>query len=57
MSSLTQKTIETWDKVLRDFCGCYADADGNRPCDNGVLCDRCMTKEVQETYQSLLKKN
>ena len=57
MSSLTQKTIETWDKVLRDFCGCYADAFGNRPCDTGVLCDWCLTNVVLETNQSFLNKN
>ena len=53
--SSTEKAVKIWDKVLRDFCGCYPDVVGNRPCDNGALCDRCMTKEVQETYRDLLR--
>ena len=51
------KVINLWDKVLREYCHCYPDAVGNRPCDNGCLCDRCMSKDVKEIYNSLLKKN
>lgn len=49
-----EKRARAWDKVLREYCGCHEDAVGNRPCDNGAICDRCMTKDVQEVYQSLL---
>lgn len=51
-----QKAIEAWDKVLREYCHCYADAVGNRPCDNGAICDRCMTKDVREVYRVELNK-
>lgn len=30
-----------WTDLLRSMHGCTADAAGNMPCDNGVLCDRC----------------
>ena len=31
-----------YDQFLNEnFCGC--DEVGNRPCDNGAVCDRCMT--------------
>ena len=53
--SSSEKAIKTWDTVLRNFCGCYPDAEGDRPCDNGAICDRCMTKEVQEIYRAALK--
>lgn len=53
--SNTKKSNEIWDKVLREYCHCYSDAVGNRPCDNGALCDRCMGKDVQEIYESLMK--
>ena len=49
--------INLWDKVLREYCHCYPDIVGNRPCDNGCLCDRCMSKDVKEIYNSLLKEN
>ncbi len=41
----------TYDEFLSAYCGCYADCEGNRPCDNGCLCDRCMTKEMQEAWK------
>ena len=52
--SSTEKAINAWDAVLREFCGCYPDAEGNRPCDNGALCDRCMTEEIQKIYKKRL---
>ena len=52
-----QKAIELWEQVLRDYCHCYPDAVGNRPCDNGLICDICMTKEIEAIYKSLLKQN
>lgn len=57
MSSLTQKVIDTWDKVLKDYCKCYPDAVGNRPCDNGAICSRCLEKDVQQIYNLLLEGN
>lgn len=30
--------------------GCYPDANGNMPCENGVVCDRCITREAMEEW-------
>lgn len=30
-----------WERMLEEVYHCYADENGNRPCDNGALCDRC----------------
>lgn len=50
------QAIKIWDKVLKEYCHCYPDEVGNRPCDNGSWCTRCLEKDVQEIYRSLLKK-
>lgn len=47
--------IKLWDKVLREYCHCYPDEVGNRPCDNGCLCDRCQAADVQQIYKSMLE--
>lgn len=47
---------QAWEETLEQYCRCYADAVGNRPCDNGALCDRCMQDDVQQVYQSKLDK-
>lgn len=44
-----------WDEVLREYCHCYQDNVGNRPCDNGCLCDRCYAADVQQIYKSKLE--
>ena len=44
-----------WDEVLREYCHCYPDAEGNRPCDNGCLCDRCSADDVQAIYNAKLE--
>lgn len=40
----------TWEDFLNEYCGCSCDEVGNRPCDNGALCDRCQTQESQELF-------
>ena len=32
---------ERWERFLVEYCHCYADENGNRPCDNGTLCNYC----------------
>lgn len=44
-----------YNKFLADYCGCYADSEGNRPCDNGCLCDRCSTPAAQEAWEQFKK--
>ena len=51
-----QEKQEIWLQVLRDTCGCSPGYDGNMPCDNGMLCDRCSAKSVQEEYHRRLRK-
>lgn len=48
-----------YDQFLNEnFCGC--DDVGNRPCDNGAVCDRCMTDEacnMWDEYEKTHKAN
>lgn len=46
-----------YSEFLAHYCGCYEDEVGNRPCDNGALCDRCHTKEAQELWEQIKKDN
>lgn len=43
----------TWTEFLANYCHCYPNAVGNMPCDNGMYCDRCMTKEAKEMWEKL----
>lgn len=43
-----------YNEVLASTCGCYEDAVGNRPCDNGAVCDKCSMSWVQDAYKSKL---
>ena len=40
----------TWEDFLNEYCGCSCDEVGNRPCDNGVCCDRCTTDEAKAAF-------
>lgn len=33
--------FERWERFLVEYCHCYADDNGNRPCNNGVVCCYC----------------
>lgn len=48
-----------YDAFLNEnFCTC--DECGNRPCDNGATCDRCMTDDacdLWDWYEKTHKKN
>lgn len=48
--------INTWEEFLNTECGCYADENGNRPCDNGVQCDRCLDEKFYENFKKSLDK-
>ena len=54
-----KKVIKAWNEFLEKECNCYADEFDNRPCDNGAMCDRCLTaekeKEFREKYLTNLK--
>lgn len=40
------KMISLYSHYLSEICHCYADENGNRPCDNGAICDRCDQQEI-----------
>lgn len=40
------KMISLYSNYLSEICHCYADENGNRPCDNGAICDRCDQQEI-----------
>ena len=46
------QTFELYNKWLASYCQCYADSEGNRPCDYGCLCDKCMTPQAQESWKN-----
>ena len=45
--------IMTYNEFLERYCRCYGDAEGNRPCDNGACCDRCMTDEMVKLWKEV----
>lgn len=50
--------MDLWVRLLGKFCGCYPDANGNMPCDNGVLCDSCLYDEaLKQAYSEELEKS
>lgn len=40
------KMVYLYSRYLSEICHCYADENGNRPCDNGAICDRCEQQEI-----------
>lgn len=50
-----EQVFALWDSFLKVHCNCHPDEMGNRPCDNGVLCDRCTTTEMMAKYRSALE--
>ena len=43
----------TYSGFLDRYCDCHEDKVGNRPCDNGYICDKCMTIEIwKEVYDN-----
>ena len=45
-----KQLIKAWDEFLNVEFGCYADENGNRPCDNGALCDRCSDEKLYKNF-------
>lgn len=43
----------TYNEFLSRFCGCYENEIGNRPCDNGAPCDKCMTDEMIKLWKEV----
>lgn len=40
-------------EFLATYCHCYPDVVGNMPCDNGHLCDLCMTPEMVKLWNTV----
>ena len=51
----TKQLIEAWDEFLSVEFGCYADKNGNRPCDNGALCDRCSDEKFYKFFREKIR--
>lgn len=52
-----KKRQELWEQVLNKYCPADKET-GNRPCDNGVLCDYChFNYEVQFNFWKLLEEH
>lgn len=50
-----RQIIELWEKFLEEECQCFADQiTGNRPCDNGCFCDKCLTDEIRVKWNKIL---
>ena len=45
--------IMTYSEFLDKYCGCHEDEAGNRPCDHGYMCDKCMTDEMIELWKEM----
>jgi hypothetical protein len=41
----------TWLDFVGHMFGCYADENGNMPCDNGMVCDRCGEEWVDDAFK------
>ena len=50
-----KQLIKAWDEFLNVEFGCYADENGNHPCDNGALCDRCSDEKTYEEFYKQIK--
>lgn len=46
-----------WLATIEDLHGCTPDMYGNMPCDNGVVCDRCYSKETEQAFQARIDAN
>lgn len=59
MTNKDKALLKAWNEFLEKECNCYADEFDNRPCDNGAICDKCLTaekeKEFREKYLTNLK--
>ena len=51
MIMMNKKLINAWEEFLNTECGCYVDENGNRPCDNGALCDRCSDEKINKFFR------
>jgi hypothetical protein len=47
-------SINYWDKFLNETGICVSGYGGNRPCDNGCPCDRCMSEWITTRYENWL---
>ena len=53
----TENNKRTAEEEVRNAYGCFRDAVGNRPCDNGASCDYCNCAAFKDAVECILAKN
>lgn len=48
---MKNKDCKTWVDFLEKRNICHRDYEGNMPCDNGGMCDRCQADWISEDYK------
>ena len=51
----TKQLLENWDEFLSVEFGCYADENGNSPCDNGALCDQSSDEKFYKFFREKIR--
>lgn len=55
MALTNRKVIKLWDNLLESVVGCYADENGNRPCDLGKKCRMCEGYDLSGRFSTILE--
>ena len=50
-NTTNSRAMDTAEDRAKAVMGCFIDEHGNRPCDNGAICDWCFTSEYKQTVQ------
>lgn len=48
------QVIALWNEVLEEYAHCYADENGDRPCDLGENCTKCREYRIQDMFRQAL---
>ena len=43
--------FDSWGRFLAEEYNCHPDQNGNYPCDNGGICDKCCTNEAYKKFR------
>lgn len=51
-----KRVIRLWSDMLESVVGCYADENGNRPCDLGKKCNMCEGYDLSGRFATILER-